>query len=178
MCAIRIVAKPSWGVPRLRNMRQQRRAEHDLGRRQRDEDEEVDRRAALELVAHERERRDRCRGSSRRSSRARRSPASSCRASPMPGHPERVLPGLEAELLPDEVEAPGGVVEREDHDDRRSGPAGRSSARPAYAFEEPVEAPARRSPAHRRSPSVPSSASVPAMRAQIEHDDERWTPSG
>ena len=62
------------------------------------------------------------------------------RASPMPGHPERVLPGLEAELLPDEVEAARRVVEREDHDDPdRDKQVDEREAR--VRVQEPVEAP-------------------------------------
>ena len=53
-----MVTKPVF-VAEGQEERQQRRAEHDLGRGQRQEDEEVDRRAAAELVAHQRERHER-----------------------------------------------------------------------------------------------------------------------
>src|SRR6185436_7230225 len=81
------------------------------------------------------------------------------------GDGERVLPGVEAELLPDEVEAPHRVVEGED-DDYRNREQQVDQREPRVCVEQPVEA-ALSHCGHARSPSVPSSASVPAMRAQM-----------
>ena len=116
MCAITIVVKPV-ATLEVEEHRQQRGAEHDLGRGERDEDEEVDRRAAAELVAHQRQRGDRA--ERRRDQRRQRGDLErDAQRVADAGHAERVLPGVERELLPDEVEAPLRLVEREEQDDR------------------------------------------------------------
>ena len=183
MCAIRIVVNPV--ASREEEQRQQRRAEHDLRGRQREKDEEVDRRPAAELVAHERQRDDACRGSSRRSWRARRSRARHQRLA-APGDPERVLPVLERESLPHEVEAPTRVVEGEQDDDRdreeqieqreRGVDVQRLSSSPPPRRRPPARrrsrlprrrGGARRRPPLRRSRLRPDQRLVPAIRAQI-----------
>ena len=76
-CAIRIVAKPSCGVPQLRNSESSEAPSTTSGVASGMKMKKFDRRAAAELVAHERERDQRAEDGRDRASRARRSRASS-----------------------------------------------------------------------------------------------------
>jgi hypothetical protein len=110
--------------------RQQRRAEHDLGRGQRHEDEEVDGAAAAEAVAHERHRHEGAeRGGDQRRDQGDLERGGERLREVRVG--ERVLPVLEREALPGEVEAALVRVEREqDDDEHRDEQVQQGQARP------------------------------------------------
>ena len=97
--------------------REQRGADHDLGRRHRDHDQEVGHAAAVELVADERHR-DHRPENGRDQRRQRREPEAHQERVGQLLDAEHVGPGVGAEAAPGVVELALGVVEREDGDQR------------------------------------------------------------
>ena len=97
--------------------REQRGAEHDLGRGQRQEREHVDARRGRGSGGAPARAPSRCRAPARSPSRSAAISSELATAVPEPLDAERVLPVVEREALPGVVEAPLRVVEREQDDD-------------------------------------------------------------